>query len=245
MNRSSFCALALFAASCLALAQNNNLFNVTTTGPTTPAPKTTSSGRTNGVPQPIEVLAEGRGIFSLKEEYAEYHDNVRVNDTQFFLRCESLRLNLDLKAAKGTNAVPSVTIRTNPPAATSGTNLATAGTNTPAVSPLISPMGGRVRSALALGSVYFSNKLDLTLAFSDRMDYQASNDVFTLTGNARMIKGTITNNAPIIYYYRTEGRLEAFGNVQTVGTYSGSKTNSPTAKTNAAPVTPAPAPKKL
>jgi hypothetical protein len=233
MNRSSFCALALLAAGSLALAQNNNLFNVTTTGPTAPAPKATSGGRTNGVPQPIEVLAEGRGIFSLKEEYAEYHDNVRVNDPEFFLRCESLRLNLDLKAAKGTNAVP--------PAATNLTNLANPGTNAPGVSPLISPMGGRVRSALALGNVYFSNKLDLRLAFADRMDYQASNDVFTLTGNARIIQGTITNNAPVIYYYRTEGRLEAVGNVQTVGTYAG-KTNSPAAKTNAAPVAPAPAP---
>ena len=244
MNRACLCAVALSAASCLALAQSNNLFNVTTTGPTAPAPKPISGTRTNGVPQPIEVLAEGRGIFSLKEEYAEYHDNVRVNDPQFFLRCESLRLNLDLKAAKGTNAVPPVTLRTNLPAVTNATSLANPGTNPPAVSPLISPMGGRVRSALALSGVYFSNKVDLTLAFADRMDYQASNDVFTLTGNARMIRGTITNNAPVIYYYRTEGRLEAVGNVQTVGTYAG-KTNSPAAKTNAAPVTPAPAPKKF
>ena len=193
--------LALLLGGLTASAQNN-LFSTSTSCPTV---------KTNGAPQPIEVLAEGGGTFSLKEEFAFYRGNVRVNDPQFFLRCETLRLNLDMKAAKGTN---------QPDASAQGTN-------TP---PLTAPMGGRVREAEALGNVAFSNKVDGSQAFADRVVYRATNDAFELTGNARMVSRTITNSAPTIYYYRAQGRFEAVGFVRTEGTYTPTKTNTPPTK---------------
>ncbi len=189
--------LALVLGGLHANAQNS-LFSTSTTSPTV---------KTNGAAQPIEVLADGGGTFSLKDEFAFYRVNVRVNDPQFFLRCETLRLNLDMKAVKGTNQ-PVVTAQA---------------TNTP---PLTAPMGGRVRDAEALGSVAFSNKVDGSQAFADRVVYRATNDAFELTGNARIIKGTIINTAPTIYFYRAEGRFEAVGITATEGKFTPAKTNS-------------------
>ena len=188
---------ALLLAGSAAHAQNN-LFSTSTTSP---APKP------GGAPQPIEVLADGPGTFSLKEEFALYKVNVRVNDPQFFLRCESLRLNLDLKAGKGTNQ----------PVATA---------QTPGSSPLTAPMGGRVRAAEAFGGVIFSNKVDFSQAYADRVIYQATNDAFELTGNARVIKGTITNWADKILFQRAKGQFDFSGNVRTEGTYTPANTNS-------------------
>lgn len=173
--------LAAFAASA-----QNNLFNTSTTSPTAKAGKAS---------QPIEVLA-GSGAFSLKEEYALYRGEVRVNDAQFFLSCENLRLNLDLKTAKA-------------PAASS-TNAAGQ-----VVPPLTAPMGGRVRSAEADGNVIFSNKVDSAQAYAARAVYQATNDAFVLTGKARVIKSGITTTADRIIYLRAKGDFEAEGNVRT------------------------------
>jgi lipopolysaccharide export system protein LptA len=200
--------LAVLLLAAPAARAQNNLFSTSTSAPV---------GKTNGVPQQIEVLADGQGTFSLKDEYALYRKNVRVNDPQFFLRCESLRLNLDLKAGKGTNQ-PAATL--SPPAAPKGTNAAGTG-------PWIGPMGGRVRDAEAHGGVVFSNKVDFSQAFADHVVYRSTNDAFELTGNARVIKGTITNTATTIYFYRADGRFEAVGDVRTEGSYLFTKTNSP------------------
>jgi lipopolysaccharide export system protein LptA len=166
----------------LAGSAQNNLFSTSTTSPTAKA----------GVaPQPIEVQA-GSGSFSLKDEYALYRGAVRVNDAQFFLSCENLRLNLDMKPAKATQ-----------PSATN------------AVPPLTAPMGGRVRSAEADGGVVFSNKLDASQAFASHAIYQATNDAFVLTGKARIIRSGITTTADRIIYHRAKGDFEAEGNVRT------------------------------
>ncbi|MFM8470806.1 MAG: LptA/OstA family protein [Limisphaerales bacterium] len=207
MNLRAACLAALVLAVPSARAQNN-LFSTSTTAPT---------AKTNGTPQQIEVLADGQGTFSLKEEYALYRNNVRVNDPQFFLRCESLRLNLDLKSGKGTTQ----------PAGKLPTPLPPKGTNATAAGPWIGPMGGRVRDAEAHGGVVFSNKVDFSQAFADHMVYRSTNDAFELTGNARVIKGTITNTATTIFFYRADGRFEAVGNVRTEGSYASTKTNSP------------------
>ncbi|NBV24793.1 MAG: hypothetical protein EBS05_23100 [Proteobacteria bacterium] len=206
-------ALALLLASVTSRAQNN-LFNTSTTSP---APKAGSEPKpATGTPQPIEVLSDGPGTFSLKEEYAFYRINVRVNDPQFYLRCESLRLNLDLKSNKGTNQ-PVATAVVPPPAA---------GTNKPVTVGPMMAMGGKVRDAEALGHVSFSNKVDFSQAFADRIVYRATNDAFELTGNAMVIKGTLTNTADTIFYLRTEGRFDFKGNFRTYGTYTPTKTNS-------------------
>lgn len=168
-------ALLAFAASA-----QNNLFNTSTTSP---------AAKAAGTNQPIEVLA-GSGSFSLKEEYALYRGEVRVNDAQFFLSCERLRLNLDMKPAK---AAP-------PP---------------PAVQPLTTKMGGRVRSAEADGNVTFSNKVDASQAFAARAVYYATNDAFVLTGQARFIKSGLTTTADQIIYFRAKGDFEAVGNIRT------------------------------
>lgn len=192
--------LSVLLPAGLAASAQNNLFNVSTTAPVT---------KPGGVSQPIEVLADGPGTFSLKEEFALYKINVRVNDPQFFLRCDSLRLHLDLKAGKGTNQ----------PAA---------GVTTPATLPLTGPMGGRVREAEAVGNVIFSNKVDFSQAYANRVIYQATNDAFELTGNARVIKGTLTNSATKIIFHRAKGLFEAIGDVRTEGSYT------PPASTNSA-----------
>lgn len=201
--------LALLLGGLAASAQNN-LFSTSTTSPTV---------KTNGAPQPIEVLADGGGTFSLKDEFAFYRGNVRVNDSQFFLRCETLRLNLDMKAAKGTNQSTS-----SAPAS--------------ATPPLTAPMGGRVRDAEALGNVAFSNKVDASQAFADRVVYRATNDAFELTGNARMVSRDFTNTAPVIYYYRAEGRFEAVGITATSGAYTPAKTNKSSTLPTTAPKQP-------
>jgi len=180
--------LLLLPVTLLALAAGaqNNLFSTSTTSPATKAGK---------APQPIEVLA-GSGSFSLKDEYALYRGEVRVNDAQFFLSCQNLRLNLDMKPTK------SVTV--------ASTNAARQVT-----SPLTAPMGGRVRSAEADGNVVFSNKVDASQAFANRAVYYATNDAFVLTGKARVIKSGITTTADQIIYHRAKGDFEAVGNVRT------------------------------
>lgn len=178
--------LAGLLLAALAAGAQNNLFSTSTTSPAAKAGK---------APQPIEVLA-GSGVFSLKEEYALYRGEVRVNDAQFFLSCETLRLNLDLKpvktpAAASTNAAGQVVL------------------------PLTAPMGGRVRSAEADGGVVFSNKVDASQAFANRAVYHATNDAFVLTGKAKVIKSGITTTADRIIYHRAKGDFEAEGNIRT------------------------------
>ncbi len=181
----------------------NNLFSPSTSGPVA------KGGRPM---QAIEVQAQS-GTFSLKDELALYRGGVRVNDPQFFLTCETFRLNLDLKAGQGTNQPPTNTV-------------------VQAVPPLVGPgpMGGRVRSAEAHGNVVFSNKVDASQAFATHINYVGSNDVFELTGNARFIRGTITTMADKILYYRSKGEFEASGNVRTEGTYTPGGTNNATKK---------------
>ena len=193
--------LLLLSAVLLApgAGAQNNLFNTSTTNPTAKA------GRT---PTPIEVLAS-TGAFSLKEEYALYRGEVRVNDAQFFLSCEILRLNLDLKPAKSSAAAP-----------TNATNVA--------VPPLTAPMGGRVRSAEADGGVVFSNKVDASQAYAARAVYYATNDAFVLTGKAKVIKSGITTTADQIIYHRAKGDFEAVGNIRTE--FTPTPTNSPSVK---------------
>jgi len=131
---------------------------------------------------------------NLKEEYVVYRGGVRVNDAQFFLSCEHLRLNLDMKTAKAAQPPP---------------------TAAPAVPPLTAPMGGRVRSAEADGGVVFSNKVDASQAFAARAVYHATNDAFVLTGQAKVIKSGLTTTADQIIYYRAKGDFEAVGNIRT------------------------------
>lgn len=188
---------ALLLTGLVASAQNN-LFSTSTTAP---------AQKPAGTPQPIQVHSDGPGTFSLKDEFALYKVNVRVNDPQFFLRCESLRLDLDLKATKGTNQP-------------------IAGAQSPTNSPLTAPMGGRVRAVEALGNVTFSNKVDFSQAYAERIIYQATNDAFELTGSARVIKGTITNWADKILFQRAKGQFDFSGNVRTEGTYTPATTNS-------------------
>lgn len=178
--------LPMLLLAALAARAQNNLFSTSTTSP---------AARAARAPQPIEVLA-GAGAFSLKDEYALYRGEVRVNDAQFFLSCDNLRLNLDLKPAKAAQ---------QPPA-----NVAA-----PAVPPLTAPMGGRVRSAEADGNVVFSNKVDSSQAYATRAVYHATNDAFVLTGKARVIKSGSITTADQIIYYRTKGEFEAVGNFRT------------------------------
>ncbi len=193
----SLCA-ALAAALASVTAQN--LFNTSTTGPVT--------GKPLG-PQPIEIQSSGQASFSMKTDKLTYQKNVRVNDPQFFLRCENLELQLDLSGNK----------RTNQPAA-----------------PLATPFGGGIRGIRevdATGGVLFSNKVDGSHALADRIQYFATNDVFELTGNARVVKnfGTnnvITNSAPRIVFLRARGEFVSYGEVTTQGGYT-----APTKKTNA------------
>lgn len=177
--------LPVLLLAALAASAQNNLFNTSTTSPAAKAGK---------APQPIEVQA-GSGAFSLKEEYALYRGEVRVNDAQFFLSCDSLRLNLDMKPAK---SVP----------------LASTNAAGQVMTPLTAPMGGRVRSAEADGNVVFSNKVDSSQAFAARAVYQASNDAFVLTGKAKVIRGTITTWADQITYFRAKGDFDAVGNLR-------------------------------
>lgn len=192
--------LPVLLLAALAASAQNNLFNTSTTSPAAKAGK---------APQPIEVQA-GSGAFSLKEEYALYRGEVRVNDAQFFLSCESLRLNLDMKPAK---SVP----------------LASTNAAGQVMTPLTAPMGGRVRSAEADGNVVFSNKVDSAQAYASRAVYQATNDAFVLTGKARFIKSGITTTADRLIYYRAKGDFEAEGNVRTE--FVPTSTNSPGKKT--------------
>ncbi|MBI5800907.1 MAG: hypothetical protein HZA92_09330 [Verrucomicrobia bacterium] len=196
----TFLLLALFAGLAAAAAQNN-LFNTSTTAPV--APKAGSGS------QAIEILASGGGTFSLTSGMATYQTNVRVNDTQFFLRCESLRLLLDLKGLASTNSPPASQLATNAP-------------------PLIAPMGGRIREAEALGNVFFSNKVDFTQAFADRLVYQVTNDAFELTGNTRIIRGEFTSRAPKFLYYRAKGDFVAIGEMTM--TFTPANTNPPATK---------------
>ena len=80
MNVRSFLPLALLAGLAAAGAQNN-LFNTSTTAPVVAK-----------AAQGIEIQASGGGTFSLTNGTATYQKNVRVNDAQFFLGCESLQI---------------------------------------------------------------------------------------------------------------------------------------------------------
>lgn len=197
----TFLPLALMAGLAAVSAQNT-LFNTSTTAPI--APKAVAG------PQPIEVLASGPASISLTDGVATYKTNVRVNDPQFFLRCESLRLLLDLKSVKSTNQPPATP---SPPS-----------TNTPP----LNAMGGRIREAEALGNVVFSNKVDSTQAFADRVVYQATNDAFELTGDVRVLRGEFTSRAPKFLYYRAKGVFESYGESTT--TFTPAKTNAPAKK---------------
>lgn len=199
MNVRSFLPLALLVGIAAAGAQTN-LFNPSTTAPA--APKASPG------PQPIEIQASGGGTFSLTNGTATYQKNVRVNDPQFFLRCESLRLLLDLKGLAGTNAPPATPLPTNAP-------------------PLMAP-GGRIREAEALENVVFSNKVDATQAFADRLVYQVTNDAFELTGNVRVIRGDFTSHAPKFLYYRAKGEFVSIG--ESTMTFTPTKTNAPAKK---------------
>ncbi len=211
---------ALLLAGLAASAQNN-LFNTSTTGP---APKAGANPKAGGPAKPIEVLADGPCTFSLKDEFALYRVNVRVNDPQFFLRCDTLRLNLDLKANRGTNQPA-----TSPPP--SGTAPLTA-----------APFGasvGRIRQVDADGHVIFSNKVDSSQAFASHITYYATNDAFELTGKPKLLKinekGTNTVIAERIWYYRAKGLFETEG--------EGGTTFNPT-RTNLSGTSPDSAPKK-
>lgn len=196
MNACSFLLIALLAGIAVAGAQNN-LFN-----PSTAAPVVAKAG---AGAQGIEVVASGGGTFSLTNGTATYQKNVRVNDPQFFLRCESLRLLLDLKSVGGTNAAPVIPGPTNAPPLTA--------------------MGGRIREAEALGDVVFSNKVDSTQAFAERLVYQVTNDAFELTGNVRVIRGEFTSRAPKFLYYRAKGDFVGVGEITM--TFTPANTNSP------------------
>ena len=196
MTRLTLSLLVSAGMVALAASAQNNLFNPSTSSPVAQAPKRV---------QPIEVLASA-GSFSLKEEFALYRGDVRVNDAQFFLSCDRLRLNLDMKQSKA-----------EPPRA--------ANPVAPAVPPLTAPMGGRVRSAEAFGNVVFSNKVDSSQAFASNAVYQATNDAFVLTGKARVIKSGLITTADQIIYFRARGDFEAVGNIRTE--FTPSATNSP------------------
>lgn len=191
----------LLLAAAAAPAQTTSLFSPSTSGPVTKGARAT---------QAIEVQAQA-GTFSLKDEYALYRGGVRVNDPQFFLSCETFRLNLDLKGAATTNQPPTNAVGQ-------------------VIPPLTAPMGGRVRSAEAHGNVVFSNKVDAAQAFANQIHYASSNDAFELTGNARFIRGPITTKADKILYFRSKGEFEATGNVRTEGTYSPTSTTNATKK---------------
>lgn len=195
----SFLPLALLAGLGVAGAQNN-LFNPSTTAPAVP--------KAGAGPQPIEVLASGPASISINDGVATYRTNVRVNDPQFFLRCESLRLLLDLKSTKTTNQPPATPALTNTPPLTA--------------------MGGRIREAEALENVVFSNKVDATQAFADRVVYQATNDAFELTGNVRVLRGEFTSRAPKFLYFRAKGVFESYGESST--TFTPANTNAPAKK---------------
>lgn len=204
MNVRSFLPLALLAGLAVAGAQNN-LFNTSTTAPV--------AAKAGAGAQGIVIEASGGGTFSLTNGTATYQKNVRVNDPQFFLRCESLRLLLDLKSLGGTNALAATPMPTNAPPLTA--------------------MGGRIREAEALGDVVFSNKVDGVQAFADRLVYQVTNDAFELTGNlrdVRVIRGEFTSRAPKFLYYRAKGDFVGIGELTM--TFTPANTNAP-AKTNA------------
>lgn len=196
----SLCALLTGA---IAGATAQTLFNTSTTGP---APVK------GAVPQPIEIQSSGQATFSMKTDKVTYQKNVRVNDPQFFLRCENLMLQLDLAGTKQTNQPP----------------------------PLTTPFSGSIRGIRevdATGGVLFSNKVDGSHALADRIQYFATNDVFELTGNARVVKnlGTnnvLTNSAPRIVFHRSRGEFVSYGEVTTQGGYTppAKKTNAPASK---------------
>ncbi len=194
-----FLSLSMLAGLTAALAQTT-LFNPSTTAPSAP--------KSGAGPQPIEVLASGPASISLSDGVATYRTNVRVNDPQFFLRCESLRLLLDLKGSKVTNHPPVIPALTNAPPLTA--------------------MGGRIREAEALENVVFSNKVDSTQAFADRVVYHATNDAFELTGNVRVLRGEFTSRAPKFLYYRAKGVFESYGESST--TFTPANTNAPAKK---------------
>lgn len=208
---------ALLLAGLAASAQNN-LFNTTTTGP---APKAAPGTKTGGPAQPIEVASSGRGTFDLKEEFAIYRENVRVNDPQFFLRCDTLRLSLDLKTNKSTNQPPA----SSPPSSVPPLTAAPFGSSV-----------GRIRQVDADGHVVFSNKVDSSQAFASHMTYSATNDAFELTGNPRVLKindkGTNAVVADRIWFYRAKGLFETAGESTT--TFHPTRTNSPPANPDSA-----------
>ena len=199
MNVRSFLPLALLVGIAAAGAQTN-LFNPSTTAPAAP--------KAGPGPQPIEIQASGGGTFSLTNGTATYQKNVRVNHPEFSLNCESLRLLLDLKGLAGTNAPPATPTPTN-------------------ASPLMAP-GGRIREAEALVNVVFSNKVDFTQAFADRLVYQVTNDAFELTGNVRVIRGEFTSHAPKFLFFLAKREFVSFGESTT--TFTPTKTNAPAKK---------------
>ncbi|PAW81059.1 MAG: hypothetical protein B9S33_17350 [Pedosphaera sp. Tous-C6FEB] len=199
MNVRSVLSIALLVGLAAASAQNN-LFNTSTTSPAAP--------KAGAGPQPIEVLSSGPGSIDIPRGLATYKQNVRVNDPQFFLRCESLRLSLDLKGSKATNQPTATPALTNAPPLTA--------------------MGGRIQEAEALENVVFSNKVDSTQAFADRVVYRSTNDAFELTGNVRVIRGEFTSRAPKFLYFRSKGVFESQGESST--TFTPANTNAPAKK---------------
>jgi len=198
----SLCGLLL---ATLVGVTAQTLFNTSTTGP---APLKGTA------PQPIEIQSSGQASFSMKTDKLTYQNNVRVNDSQFFLRCDNLMLQLDLAGTRKTNQPP----------------------------PLTAPFSGAIRGIRevdATGGVVFSNKVDGSHALADRIQYFATNDAFELTGNARVVKnfGTnnvVTNSAPRIVFHRARGEFISYGEVTTQGGYSqpAKKTNAPAGKTS-------------
>jgi len=194
--------LALLTALAFAGAQNN-LFNTSTT-----APKAAPSA------QPIEIHASGAGTFDLNTGLATYRTNVRVNDPQFSLRSETLRLLLDVTSVKAVGqAKPPTPVPVPAPGAL----------------PLVGgPMNNRIREAEAVGGVIFSNKVDGTQAFANRVVYYATNDAFELTGDAKVVRGDFTSRAPKFMYYRARGVFESEG--ESLTTFTPTNTNNPVKK---------------
>ncbi|MEQ2006422.1 MAG: hypothetical protein ABMA26_06465 [Limisphaerales bacterium] len=206
MTARSCLLLFLFVGLATAAAQTVP-FSTSTTAPTAPTAK--------GGPRPIDVLSSGGSTLNITNGLVTYSKNVRVNDPQFFLRCESLHLLLDLKRAKGAK----------PPDAA-------AATNSP---PLIGPTGSFLIEVDATGGILFSNKADGSYAVADRGRYFATNDAFELTGNAQLVKklggdNIVTNSAPRIMFFRAQGLLMSYGESSTGGKVTPPNTNSPAKK---------------
>ena len=199
--------LFLFVGLTVAAAQTIP-FSTSTTAP--------AAAKTKGGPRPIDVLSSDGATFNITNGLVTYSKNVRVNDPQFFLHCESLHLLLDLKKATGAKLQPDAASTTNS-------------------SPLIGPTGSFLIEVDATGGILFSNKADGSYALADRGRYFATNDAFELTGNAQLVKklggdNIVTNSAPRIMFFRAQGQLISYGESATGGKITPPNTNSPAKK---------------